>query len=80
MITEKEYLKAKMIVEAYECEQLNKPASISHMKCCDNQDIEIFYKNTSNKDGSGRMGVTHKIFKCKNCVMQSAFICQMFNN
>jgi hypothetical protein len=39
----------------------------STKECCDNPQIEIYYENNSNIDGSGLMGVTHNIFKCKNC-------------
>lgn len=36
-------------------------------KCCDNPNYQVIYKNNSNIDGSGTMGITHKIFKCINC-------------
>jgi hypothetical protein len=44
-----------------------KPTPIEDTKCCDNPEIEMFLENHSNSDGSGRLGVTDRIFKCKNC-------------
>ena len=67
MITEKEYLEAKKIVDQYKTEQLNKHAVISSAKCCDNEELETSYENNSNADGSGTLGVTRQILKCKNC-------------
>lgn len=36
-------------------------------ECCDKPQIEISYENNSNADGSGILGVTLIVFKCKNC-------------